>query len=126
VLIAGSTWTLHRTETARLGDFDVHAQSSLRHAQVARNVLASLAGVPLGERVQLVYPRRYPAAARPNRGWFDRNVFVAISDGRALRLTNPGVRVIEPVPRAAEPLRDWTRVYVAWDGTPRAVIAPSP
>jgi hypothetical protein len=124
VFLAGSASTLERIEAARLGDTQVHAQSSLRHAQVAANTLRDVAGVPLGRWVALAFPNRYPASARRNKGWYDLNVMSAISDGRAIALTCPGVESVErPLP--GQPYEGWTWLALSWDGHVRAVVPPA-
>lgn len=120
VLAAGSASTLGRIEAARLPGTEVHAQSSLRHAQIAGHALADLEGVPLGDAVAVWMPRRYPREAWRNHGWYGQNVRSALSDGRALTMVCRGTQSVA-FPRVGEPYPDRTVVAMGWDGRVRAL-----
>ena len=125
VLAAGSASTLQRLESAHLPDTAVHAQSSLRHAQIAGATLADLTGVPLGEAVAVWMPHRYPASAWRNHGWYGQNVRSALSDGRALTLVCPHVRTVA-FPSLGEPYPGRTVVAMGWDGHVQSITPPAP
>ena len=125
VLAAGSAATLNRLEAAHLPDTEVHAQSSLRHAQIAGAALADLTGVPLGDAVAVWMPRRYPASAWRNHGWYGQNVRSALSDGRALTLVCPQLQSVA-FPAVGEPYPGRTVVAMGWDGHVRAITPHAP
>ncbi len=125
VCLAGSATTLGRIEDARLPGTDVHAQSSLRHAQIAGHAVGDLAGVPLGDAVAVWMPRRYPRAAWRNHGWYGQNVRSALSDGRALTMVCPRLRAVA-FPQVGEPYPGRTVVAMGWDGHVRAITPYAP
>ncbi len=119
-LAAGSASVLARLESALLPETGVHAQSSLRHAQIAGAALADLEGVPLGEAAAVWMPRRYPASAWRNHGWYGQNVRSALSDGRAMMLVCPGLRTVA-FATVDDEYPGRTVVAMGWDGHVRAV-----